>query len=90
MAVYFISYKLNNPIQHATLFNKAIQSYEGWMFHQESTALICTKSSSHQIYDQLKSCIAAEDTLLIAKVRNDMQGWLPPESWNWIQQAFKY
>lgn len=91
MAVYLISYKLNTPIQHATLFNKTIQSYEGWMFHQESLVLLCTKDSSHQIYKQLKPCIAEEDTLFIVKIRNDMQGWLPPESsWNWIQQAFKY
>ncbi|HDR7790915.1 hypothetical protein COJ60_29455 [Bacillus cereus] len=90
MAVYLISYKLNTPIQHTTLFNKTIQSYEGWMFHQESLVLLCTKATSHQIYNQLKPCIAEEDTLLIVKVRNDMQGWLPPESWNWIQQAFKY
>lgn len=86
MAVYLISYKLNTPIQHATLFNKTIQSYEGWMFHQESLVLLCTKDSSHQIYKQLKPCIAEEDTLFIVKIRNDMQGWLPPESWNWFSK----
>ncbi|MBG9616690.1 hypothetical protein [Bacillus cereus] len=90
MAVYVISYKLNAPIQYSTLFHKTIQSYEGWMFHQESTVLVCTKDSSQQIYKKLKPCIAEEDTLLIVKVRNDMQGWLPPESWSWIQHAFKY
>ncbi|PHG56567.1 hypothetical protein [Bacillus toyonensis] len=90
MAVYFISYKLNTPNTHATLLYKTIQSYEGWMFYQESIVLLCTKASSKQIYNKLKPCIAQEDTLLIVKVRNDIQGWLPSESWNWIHHAFKY
>jgi hypothetical protein len=82
MAVYLISYKLNTPIQHATLLIKPYNLMKGGCFIKNPLVLLCTKDSSHQIYKQLKPCIAEEDTLFIVKIRNDMQGWLPPESWN--------
>jgi hypothetical protein len=83
MAVYLISYKLNTPIQHAIpSLIKPYNLMKGGCFIKNPWYYYVQKDSSHQIYKQLKPCIAEEDTLFIVKIRNDMQGWLPPESWN--------
>jgi hypothetical protein len=89
MAVYFVSYKLSKKTpNYYNALHETLQSYEAWMYHQDTTLLLYTKESSKEIYNKLKPCIDDEDSLLIFRVRNDKEGWLAPESWEWINSAF--
>jgi hypothetical protein len=89
MAVYFVSYKLSKTPNYYNALHETLQSYEAWMYHQDTTLLLYTKESSKKKSTyKLKPCIDDEDSLLIFRVRNDKEGWLAPESWEWINSAF--
>jgi len=52
----------------------------------ESTWLIVTSETPDEIWQRLAPHIDKNDYLLIIEVRNNAQGWLPRDAWDWIDK----
>ncbi|MBE3143933.1 MAG: hypothetical protein IMZ61_08420 [Planctomycetes bacterium] len=81
---YAINYDLKVPNRDYEGLYKAIKQLGKWWHYIESTWLIMSDESSTQIWDKLRIHMDQNDFMLIIEVRNDVQGWLPKEAWDWI------
>ena len=89
MAVYAVCYDLRKSGQDYSGLYEAIKGYGNWMHYLDSTWFIKTNQTPQQIFDTLKPHIDDNDYLLIIEVKNNKQGWLPEEAWEWFRQAFQ-
>jgi hypothetical protein len=81
---YCISYDLKTSNRnYADLFDALKKSPKWWHF-LESTWLIQTAETPNQIWERLAPHIDRKDFLLIIEVKDNVQGWLPKDAWNWI------
>lgn len=81
---YCISYDLRQPDKDYSGLYDAIKQYPKWWHYLESTWLVATTESPNDIWSRLNPHIDTDDFLLIIEVRNNVQGWLPEEAWEWI------
>jgi hypothetical protein len=47
--------------------------------------LVDTNESPQQWYDRLDPVIDSNDKLLICRIQEPYQGWLPKEVWDWLR-----
>lgn len=83
---YAISYDLRAPGRNYDGLFEAIKKSSRWWHYLESTWLIITNETPDQVWDRLEGKIDKNDYLLIIEVRDNTQGWLPKEAWDWIRQ----
>ena len=81
-----ITYDLITPGQDYRVIHDAIKSLGEWCKPMESTWLINTNWSTHQINQWLLNYIDKNDRLLILDFDPSViYGWLPTEATAWIQ-----
>ena len=86
MKVYLITYDLNNPHKDYSSLYEKIKSLGRWWHYLDSTWIVATRNSSSQINDILKAVLDSDDGILVIEVKNDYNGWLPEEAWDWMRQ----
>ncbi|HIF9218110.1 TPA: hypothetical protein ACX6QF_003657 [Photobacterium damselae] len=87
MALYSISYDLNNPGQKYENIYSVIRSFGGYNHIMESTWLVSTSLSASQVFDKFTSYLDNNDKMFISKVNvNEYQGWLDEDTWKWIRE----
>lgn len=84
--VFLVTYHLKTPGKDYSPLYTALKSSGKWWHFLESSWLICTSETSVLLNNRLMPFITATDRLLIIEVRNDCQGWLPKEAWDWIKE----
>ncbi|MCE7656940.1 hypothetical protein [Vibrio fluvialis] len=87
MAVFCVSYDLNNPGQKYQKVQEVLKSYAGWIHLLDSTWLIAADTTPNQIIEALKVHIDSNDRVFISRVRvNEYSGWLTDEDWDWLRK----
>lgn len=81
---YSITYDLKAPGRDYSGMYKAIKSTGTWWHYLESTWLVATDESPSQIGEKLRRHIDQNDRLLIIEIRNNKDGWLSKDAWDWI------
>lgn len=84
MKAYSITYDLRQPGRNYSALYESIKSSALWWHYLESTWLIATNETPQQIWNRIGTHIDKNDFMLIIEIRNNCQGWLPPDAWNWI------
>jgi hypothetical protein len=67
-----------------------LQNSPKWWHYLESTWLILTNETPDQLWSRIASHIHDQDRVLIIEVRDNCQGWLPKEAWDWIKTNVPY
>jgi hypothetical protein len=86
MAIYSVSYDLSNPGQNYSQLIEELESSPDWWHYLQSTWLISTRETAHQLSKRLLGHMDANDKLLVIEVRMHFDGWLPEDAWDWINQ----
>jgi hypothetical protein len=84
MKVYCVSYDLKGVKRDYTPLFSPLQGMGKWRHFLESTWLIATDETPAEIWRRIATMIDANDRLLIIEVRDDRNGWLPKDAWDWI------
>jgi len=83
---YCVCYDLKTPSRDYTPLFEAIKKSMKWWHYLESTWIIITSETPNDVWDRLGKAIDKNDFLLIIEVRDNIQGWLPKEAWDWIHE----
>lgn len=83
---YSITYDLRQPGRDYSNLFEAIKKSPRWWHYLESTWIIVTEETANQVWERISSAIDKNDFLLIIEVRDNVQGWLPKDAWDWIHQ----
>lgn len=88
MAAYLITYDLNTTGQQYDNVIKAIKdaSTGVWCTFWESSYLIKSHLNPNEIYEKIKPFLDSNDSLIIIEVRNNYQGWLKSDEWQYIRE----
>lgn len=88
MAVYMVTYDLNNPGQRYDDVIQAIKeaSTGVWCTYRESSYLIQSNLSVQQVFDRIAPHLDSNDKLLIIEVKENYQGWLENNQWEYIRE----
>ena len=88
MAVYMVTYDLNNPGQRYDDVIQAIKeaSTGVWCTYWESSYLIQSNLSVQQVFDRIAHHLDSNDKLLIIEVKENYQGWLENNQWEYIRR----
>lgn len=88
MAVYMVTYDLNNPGQRYDDVIQAIKeaSTGVWCTYWESSYLIQSNLSVQQVFDRIAPHLDSNDKLLIIEVKENYQGWLENNQWEYIRE----
>jgi hypothetical protein len=87
--VLIINYALRNQYKdYAPFFNAVKQNCDQWWHFLDSTWIIVTNHSAHEYAQFLLPHIEATDSLFVARLHKDYQGWLPAEAWDWLNSKF--
>jgi hypothetical protein len=85
--IYAINYDLRRPGQNYGDLHAAIEKLGSSCWHYlGSTWLVDTHLNADQIWERLRPHLDQTDSVLVIRVANDNQGWLPKEAWDWINQ----
>lgn len=84
MRAYTINYDLKVPNRNYDSLYTEIKKSPKWWHFLESTWIILTDETPTQIWNRLASNIDKNDYLLVIEVRDNVQGWLPKDAWDWI------
>lgn len=89
--VLLITYDLRKPGRDYIDLYAAINGLPGLKHHPlESIWLLETALMPQQVADRLNPIIDVNDSLLVIKLQKDYGGWLPKESWNWLDSRAYY
>lgn len=86
LRAYAINYDLKAPGRNYEPLYEAIKQSGPWCHYLESTWLVASVEDATQIWTRLAKQIDPNDLMLIIEVRNNVQGWLPKDAWEWINQ----
>ncbi len=85
--VYLITYDLNNPGQNYDDVIQAIKdaSTGAWCSYWKSSYLIKSNyTTADAVFDKIKPHLDKNDTALVIEVKNNKQGWLTQDQWDYI------
>lgn len=83
MTIFSVSYDLNNPGQKYAALYQELQKTDH-LHHLDSNWLVSTNETAENLSSRLRKHLDDNDNLLIIKVTQPYQGWLPKPSWDWI------
>ena len=86
MKAFLITYDLNVPGRDYTDFYEEIKRSGKWWHYLDSFWIVITDESPQQIWDRVGKHIDNNDFMLVMEVRDNVQGWLPKDAWDWIHQ----
>jgi hypothetical protein len=81
---YIVTYDLKAPNRDYTGLFEAIKKSSKWWHYLQSTWIIQTSETPRQVWERLHPHVDKNDYLLIIEVRDNVEGWLPKEAWDWI------
>ena len=84
--VYILTYDLKTPGKDYSGFYNAIKASPKWWHYLQSSWLIYTDEAPTVLWNRLCSHVDKSDRVLIIEVRDNCQGWLPKDAWDWIHQ----
>jgi hypothetical protein len=82
--VFAINYDLKAPGRDYNGLYEELKKSSKWWHYLESTWLVSTEESPTVIWNRLAKHIDKNDYLLIIEVKDNVQGWLPKDAWDWI------
>lgn len=87
--VYLITYDLNSPGQKYDDVIEAIKSTStNWCHYWDSSYLIKSNcQTAEEVFDKIKPHLDKNDRVLVIEVKNNKQGWLTEEQWNYINKS---
>lgn len=83
---FCISYDLKKPGKDYAGLYVAIKRSSHWWHYLDSTWLVCTSETPDQIWARLEKHVDKTDRVLIIEIRDNCQGWLPQDAWDWIHE----
>jgi hypothetical protein len=84
--ILLVTYDLKQPnASYSELFD-ALKGEDSWAHYISSTWMIATDKSASQFSSELTPHIFSGDRLLVVKLSDDRQGWLPRKAWDWIKR----
>lgn len=86
MAVYLITYDLHKAGQdYEGLYEAIKNSSTGvWSHRLDSTWIIKSNLTVNEVSNNIKAKVDDNDHFLVIEVKNNKQGWLPKEAWNYL------
>ena len=88
--VYMITYDLNNPGQN---YDKVIQAIKDsstgiWCTYWKSSYLIKSNlSTANDVFSKIEPYLDKNDRVLVIEVKNNKQGWLKENEWEYINES---
>ncbi len=91
VAIYMITYDLNGKGKDYTGVHEAIKSASNgtWCHYWESSWMICSSLTVQQVSDKIRPHIDTDDRYIVIEVKNNYQGWLKKEQWEYIRKMFE-
>lgn len=87
MAVYLVTFKLDKSDADPAPLVAAIKNLgDGWMYYIPNVVLINSSEQADTIARKLFKNITKADYLLVIRVGEDHQGWLPQDAWKWLNE----
>ncbi len=85
---YLITYDLKGPPSKYRDVSEEIKQLGAWWHYLESTWIVKSSTlNADSMFAKLEKHISGGDRVLIIKVdKNDKQGWLPQDAWDWINE----
>ncbi|POA91178.1 hypothetical protein C1883_04965 [Pseudomonas protegens] len=84
MPVYCVTYDLHKAGQNYNELYREIRNSPGYWHELESIWLVSTSENAQQLSSRLLKHIDNNDHLLVIRVSQDFQGWLPKDAWEWL------
>lgn len=88
MAVYLITYDLNNPGQRHSQILKAVKEYP-WARLSESSYAIESTASPQQVFNSLSSYLDKNDTLYVINLSCPYYGQGPQDVNDWLSKKLR-
>ena len=82
--ILLVTYDLKTPGRNYTPFYEALKAQGQWWHYLTSTWLLDTKNGPQGVYDALGPHLSQLDRILVIRVSNLHQGYLPKDAWDWI------
>ncbi len=86
--VYVVSYDLRKPGKDYVGLTEQLRAYpiSIWWHYLASTWLVSTSENATQLYNRLIPHLDQGDSILIIEAGTHMEGWLPKDAWELINQ----
>lgn len=85
MMLLLVTFSLRNPAKDYDSFFVALRGNSlQWLHYIEGTYVITTNYNPTELVSRLAPHIEATDSILIVPVTAPINGWLPPDAWDWI------
>lgn len=83
-----ITYDLKQPDRNYEPLYLAIkQCGDKWWHYMDSVWLVHTNLNPQQCFDRLRLSLDENDYVLVLDItRQQRQGWLPKDAWDWVKE----
>ena len=84
--ILIVTYDLRGAAGSYEEFFETIKAQGTWAHYLRFTWLISTARTPSEVFDELRPYLREGDHLLISRLSNERQGWLPKKAWDWIKR----
>jgi hypothetical protein len=82
--ILLVTYDLKTPGRTYGPFYEALKAQGSWWHYLTTTWLLDTEHQPQEVYDALGQHLSKLDRILVIRVTNSYQGYLPKDAWDWI------
>lgn len=87
---YHVSYDLKKPRQDYDALIAEIKRSPGYYHIMQSTWLISTSETAHELFRRLGGRMDNDDRILISEISNhNYTGWLNQSVWDWLRSQVR-
>ena len=90
--IFLVSYSLN-PRRTNRALESEFEKSDAWMHYLDNTWLVAASSENADVlYSRLAQHLRDTDFILVVQVAPsaELQGWLPKDAWEWIENHRYY
>lgn len=82
---YIITYDMNYKNNYE-LLEQELKKFKKWWHYLERTWIVISEDTPKEIWNKIQDKVNKKKYLLIIEVKQNTDGWLPQEAWEWIRK----
>ena len=86
MAVYFVSYQIDEENQDYDDLVEAIEEYDGYCQIFENQWFVCSDGSAEDVHEDLVQYLYEGDFIFITEMGDNYHGWMPESVVDWLDE----
>ena len=86
MKTLLITYSLKFPLNNTATISNIIKRFQKWWHYLPNVWIVRSELTPEAVRKSMDPFINKGDRIFIVELKNNCNGWLPPDAWKWLSE----